>query len=114
MNHKQVLSLWILAIVVLLALGAARPALAQYGIAQAKTSGFSDAMIASKVKAALGNDAALRKMDISVEVLDKVVHLSGFVSSLADMAKAEKLARAVEGVAAVRNGIRVENRPTRA
>jgi osmotically-inducible protein OsmY len=53
-------------------------------------------------------------MDISVTVHQKVVHLSGVVDSSADVAKAEALARAVRGVSAVTNAIRVASRPTRA
>jgi osmotically-inducible protein OsmY len=42
------------------------------------------------------------------------VHLRGFVNALSDVAKAESIARAVQGVSAVRNTIRVANRPSRA
>jgi osmotically-inducible protein OsmY len=42
------------------------------------------------------------------------VNLSGFVRSLDDVAKAAELARGVRGVSAVRNGLRVANRPSRA
>jgi osmotically-inducible protein OsmY len=97
MTHKRglSLSLWTLVVLMLMALGAAERV-----SGQAKNGGF--------------DDATLRTMDIGITVLDKVVHLSGFVNSLADMAKAEQLARAVRGVSAVRNSIRVANRPSRA
>jgi osmotically-inducible protein OsmY len=81
--------------------------------AQAKPA-VTDAAISAKVKSAINGDAALRKLDISIEVLDKVVHLSGFVNSMEDMQKAEALARAVEGVEDVVNRLRVQNRPSRA
>jgi osmotically-inducible protein OsmY len=69
--------------------------------------------VSGQVKNGGFDDATLRTI-IGITVLDKVVHLSGFVNSLADMAKAEQLARAVRGVSAVRNSIRVANRPSRA
>ena len=82
--------------------------------AQDKGEGFNDAVISELVKSAINNDAALSKMDISIDVQDRVVHLSGFVNSLGDAAKAESLARAVQGVTGVTNAIRVANRPSRA
>lgn len=82
--------------------------------AQDKGAGFNDAVISELVKSAINNDAALSKMDISIDVQDRVVHLGGFVNSLGDAAKAESLARAVQGVTGVRNAIRVANRPSRA
>jgi hyperosmotically inducible protein len=96
--------------VLLLVCGLAAPGPAD---AQAKPE-ISDAALSAKVKSAINADAALRKMDISIEVLDKVVHLSGFVSSMDAMHKAEALTRAVEGVADVVNRLRVQNRPSRA
>jgi osmotically-inducible protein OsmY len=46
-------------------------------------------------------------MDIYIETQDRVVDLAGFVRSMDDIAKAGELARAVSGVSAVRNGLRV-------
>lgn len=111
MTHRRglSLSLWIFLGLILMALGAAERA-----GSQAKNGGFDDALILERVKAAIHDDAGLRNMDIAITVLNKAVHLSGFVNSLADMAKAEELARKVRGVSAVRNSIRVENRPSRA
>jgi osmotically-inducible protein OsmY len=111
MTHKRglPLSLWIFLALILMALGAAERA-----GGQAKNGGSDDALISERVKAAIHDDAALRNMDIAITVLHKVVHLRGFVNSLADMAKAEELARKVRGVSAVRNSMRVENRASRA
>lgn len=108
MTNKQVLSVWILLMLIVMALGAPERA-----AAQAKNGDFDDALIRERVKDAVNNDARLRTMDIRIAVNHKVVHLGGFVNSLADIAKAEALARAVEGVSAVRNAIQVENRPSR-
>ena len=82
--------------------------------AQEKGPGFSDDVIGELVKNAFNNDSALRTMDISIDVRDRVVHLRGFVNSMSEMARAEAVARGVQGVAAVKNAIRVANRPSRA
>ena len=71
-------------------------------------------MISQLVRSAINNDASLNAMGISIEVLDRVVHLRGFVNSLGDSARAEALARSVGGVSAVRNSIHVAKRPSRA
>jgi osmotically-inducible protein OsmY len=109
MTDRQTVSLCILAMVVLMALSAASPARAQPG-----SPGFNDAVIGQMVRTAINNDRALRTMDITIDVQDRVVRLGGFVNSMADLAKAEELARGIEGVTAVRNAIRVTNRPSRA
>ena len=108
MRPKQALSRWILLLLLLVGLGVAERA-----SAQATDGGFDDALVSERVKAAINRDATLRTMDISITVQDKVVQLRGFANSLADIAKAVALAREVEGVSAVRNAIRVENRPSR-
>jgi len=82
--------------------------------AQQKGAGFNDAVITGRVTSALDNDPVLRDMHISVETRDRVVHLRGFVDSMAQVDRAAALARRVEGVSAVRNAIRVTNRPSRA
>ena len=81
---------------------------------QPKGVGFNDEVISQLVRSAINNDASLNAMGISIEVLDRVVHLRGFVNSLGDSARAEALARSVGGVSAVRNSIRVAIRPSRA
>jgi osmotically-inducible protein OsmY len=106
MTHKQIVAICIFAMLLLVAIGTAH--------AQDKAFGFNDAVITRLVKTAINNDPALRSMNISIETRDRVVHLSGFVDSMADIGKAEVLARAVEGVTAVMNVIRVWNRPSRA
>ena len=67
----------------------------------------ADASITQRVTRALAEDPFLRSMDIYIETQDRVVDLSGFVRSLDDIAKAGELARAVSGVSAVRNGLRI-------
>lgn len=82
--------------------------------AQSKGAGFDDAVITRLVQAALDGDPMLRHTDISIETRGRVVHLSGFVDSMAHVDRAEALARRVVNVSAVRNGIRVTDRPSRA
>ena len=113
MTQRRIAYLCIAVLLALTAYSIAERAHAQ-NKGQEKGAVFTDAVISKRVKAAIGNDAALRTMDISIEVQDSVVHLRGFVNSLADVAKAESLARAVQGVTGVKNAIRVANRPSRA
>lgn len=81
--------------------------------AQAKPAS-PDASITQRVESALAGDRGLRTMQIHVETQDGVVNLSGFVRSLDDIDKAGEIARGVPGVAAVRNSLRVANRPSQA
>jgi len=105
-SQKQVVWVCIVIMLLLVAWGT------QNAAAQEKS--VADAAIAAKVKTAINGDTGLSRMDISIEVYDGVVHLGGFVNSLADIARAEALARAVAGVTAVKSRMRLENRPTRA
>ena len=82
--------------------------------AQDKGEGFDDAVITDLVASALGSDPVLKDMHISVETRGRVVHLRGFVDSMNQVDRAGALARRVEGVSAVRNVIRLTNRPSRA
>jgi osmotically-inducible protein OsmY len=76
--------------------------------------GGSDASITRQVEEGLARDAALRGMKIRVETLDGVVNLTGFVRTLEDIARAGAVAKRVSGVSAVRNDLRVADRPSRA
>ena len=82
--------------------------------AQDKGEGFDDAVITQRVSSALDADPMLKDMHIAVETRDRVVHLRGVVDSMAQIDRAAALARRIEGVSAVRNTIRVSNRPSRA
>jgi len=68
---------------------------------------IDDATLTTKVKAAIFNEPSLKVAQINVETFKAVVQLSGFVSSSADIAKAGSVARAVGGVASVKNDIRL-------
>ena len=69
---------------------------------------FDDAVLTTKVKAAILNESSLKSAEINVETFKGVVQLSGFVSSRADINKAVELARDVKGVTSVKNDMRVK------
>lgn len=64
-----------------------------------------DAVITTKVKAAIFNEPTLKSAEINVETFKGAVQLSGFVTSHADMKKAVELARSVKGVQTVKNNM---------
>jgi osmotically-inducible protein OsmY len=64
-----------------------------------------DATITTRVKAKFAEDKTVSAMSISVETLKGMVQLSGFAKSLDEKMTAERLARGVSGVTAVRNDI---------
>jgi osmotically-inducible protein OsmY len=66
-----------------------------------------DAVITTKVKAAILEDPELKFTEISVETFKGVVQLSGFVSSPAHIDKAVQVARGVKGVTSVKNDMRL-------
>jgi len=70
----------------------------------------TDTVITTKVKAELAKDKATKATDIKVETKDGVVNLNGAVGSLAEKEKAEVDARAVKGVVAVTNNLRVASK----
>ncbi len=67
-----------------------------------------DSVITTKVKAAILNEPSLKVAEINVETFKGRVQLSGFVKSRADMSKAVEVARAVKGVTAVANDMRIK------
>lgn len=64
-----------------------------------------DATITTRVKAAIFNDPGLKSLEISVETMQDVVQLSGFVDSAQSKAKAGEIASNVEGVRQLRNNL---------
>ena len=67
-----------------------------------------DAVITTKVKAAIFNEPGLKSFEINVETYKGVVQLSGFVNSQADINKAVDVARRVKGVVSVKNNMHVK------
>ncbi len=70
-------------------------------------SGGNDFSLFTQARAALNNDAELKGANITVEVKEGVVTLSGALANAAQKSKAEQLVRAVGGVKAVKNQLRV-------
>ncbi|MGZ4139360.1 MAG: BON domain-containing protein [Actinomycetota bacterium] len=62
-----------------------------------------DAVITTKVKAAVLEEPSLKSAEINVETSKGTVQLTGFVSSRADIDKAVEVAKRVKGVKAVKN-----------
>ena len=67
-----------------------------------------DAVITTKVKAAILGEPTLKSAEINVETFKGVVQLSGFVSSQAAESKAVEVARNVGGVRSVTNSMRLK------
>lgn len=67
-----------------------------------------DAVITTKVKAAILDEPGLKSAEINVETYKGTVQLSGFVSSQASIDKAVEVARGVRGVKSVKNDMRVK------
>lgn len=68
----------------------------------------SDTWITTKVKAALVKDSVVKSTEVNVETFKGVVQLSGFVTSQAAMDQAMVIARNIEGVKSVHNGMHVK------
>lgn len=69
---------------------------------------IDDAVITTKVKAAIFNEPTLKVAQINVETFKGVVQLSGFVDSQASVNKAVEVARSVKGVMSVKNSLVVK------
>jgi osmotically-inducible protein OsmY len=71
---------------------------------------IDDAVITTKVKAAVLNEPTLKVAEINVETFKGVVQLSGFVRDAGDVSKAGEVARNVKGVTSVKNSLLVKGR----
>jgi len=71
---------------------------------------IDDAVITSKIKAAILKDSTLKATEINVETYKGIVQLSGFLKSRADINQAVKLARSVKGVKSVKNDMMVKGK----
>lgn len=67
-----------------------------------------DAVITTKVKAAIFEDPMVKVTEVNVETFKGAVQLSGFVSSQAAINKAVEVTRRVTGVKSVKNDMRVK------
>lgn len=103
MNPLKSMSTFLLAGLLALMLGCA-------GTATSEGTGeyVDDTVITAKVKAAIFNEPSLKSAEINVETFKGVVQLSGFVRSQANISTAIAVARGVQGVTSVRNGMRLK------
>lgn len=69
---------------------------------------IDDAAITTRVKAAIYNEPTLKSAEINVETFKRVVQLSGFVSTQADIQKAVSVTQNVAGVASIKNDMRLK------
>ena len=69
---------------------------------------LDDSVITTRVKTAIFNEATLKTLQINVKTYKAVVQLSGFVDSAESVTKAEEVAKRVEGVVSVENGLLVK------
>lgn len=70
---------------------------------------MDDSAITAKVKAALVDHESIKSTDISVKTDQKVVTLSGFVESQAQVEEAVNVAKGVEGVTSVSDKLHVRD-----
>lgn len=94
------------------AAGAGKPAPAKSTATAAKKEStgeyVDDAVITSKVKAAVLGESSLKSAEINVETYKGIVQLTGFVRSRADINKAVEVAKGVKGVTSVKNDMIVK------
>lgn len=69
---------------------------------------IDDAVVTTRVKAALFNEPGLKSTEIKVVTYKGVVQLSGFVSSETARNKAVEIARGVAGVKSVKNDMQLK------
>jgi len=67
-----------------------------------------DAVITTKVKAALFNEPTLKASEVNVETYKGVVQLSGFIAHREDAPTASRIAGGVKGVVSVKNDLRLK------
>lgn len=69
---------------------------------------IDDAVITTKVRAAIFNEPSLKSSEIKVVTYKGDVQLSGFVSSAEDRDKAVEVAKTVKGVKSVKNDMQLK------
>jgi hypothetical protein len=72
-------------------------------------TGGNDLFQFTQARAAIGADPEIQSADIVIDVKGGVLTLSGSVANAAQKARAEQLARAVDGVKEVKNRLRISN-----
>lgn len=69
---------------------------------------IDDATITSKVKTAFAKDPGVKAMDVKIDTFKGTVQLNGFVNTAEEKARAEQIARSVQGVVNVQNNVTVK------
>ncbi|MFP5419178.1 MAG: BON domain-containing protein [Gammaproteobacteria bacterium] len=69
-----------------------------------------DAWVTTKVKTMLLKDDIIRGLSVNVETRKGTVQLSGWVNDETQIARAEQVARSIDGVKSVRNDLQVNKR----
>lgn len=86
---------------------AAQPAGEKPALSSAKKESageyVDDALITTKIKAAIFEESSLKSAEINVETYQGIVQLSGFIRSQADIDKTIAVARKIKGVTSVNN-----------
>lgn len=103
MTALNLLKRWLLPLTLLVVLGACA------GNATQRSTGayIDDASITAAVKTKLIDDEMVKARNINVETYKGVVQLTGFVDSRAEANQAVTLAQQVEGVASVKDDLRL-------
>lgn len=74
---------------------------------KATPAGADDAAIEAEIRARLLDDVELKAFEISIDVEERVVRISGDVDTQAQKNRISETARSVEGVRSVINNVRV-------
>src|SRR3954471_3724643 len=69
---------------------------------------IDDASITTKVKAAFVKDPVVKALQVNVDTFKGTVQLSGFVDTAEQKARAEQVARGINGVSTVKNNITIK------
>ena len=85
------------------------------GTTSSKSTGemIDDATTTTKVKAAFAKDPGVKAIDVKVDTFKGTVQLNGFVDSAEEKARAEQIARGIQGVVNVQNNLTVKNQTVR-
>jgi hyperosmotically inducible periplasmic protein len=85
------------------------------GTATSKSTGefIDDAAITTKVKTTFAQDPIVKALDVKVDTFKGTVQLNGFVNTAEEKARAEQLARNIEGVTNVQNNVTLRTAVTR-
>ena len=99
---------WIVTFIMAIMLGALVQGCASTPKQESTGQFVDDAVISTKVKAAIVNEPTLSNFEIKVDTYKGIVQLSGFVGSQEKMDKAVEVARGVEGVKDVKNDMQLK------